>query len=547
MNGFFKQGSGNLKRLEAGGGEQAVTMSADIIEGFLCPICMKDLGTVSQLQGHFEEEHSSEDKAVFQSLKGFFDKAKKRILGDKLETELTPGGEPAKREELGGLSGYDPSWWEEQELGAIRSHTDTFKSVRDARVDHFVVETNKLLIRLDKLLSPEAPADPKKRKAFERAVVQWIPDNEVSACLSCGRSFGLLTRRHHCRLCGRIMCDRCSEFMASSYAHKLVNPGHNFSGEGFLKRSSSNTSINSLVSQDGESHMRVCKTCRKLLERRDVMTEQRNTKPAIVQIYDKMKMCISDAEQILPDYLPMVDSLSQGETVHNFRQALIMRTKLVKLYEAVDQLSKKIMLLPVPSDTNSRQLHLQKSIRIYASNFMQENLMGLQALPTEEEYNKLREARAAEIQRKIAAERQAAMDAQERERRERLARDSQSGNALSAEEGPQFGHRRVGSSGGSEQSKRKLIANKILNSAGSKSHTRSDSEGGVGTDKGWKPVEESTRAQKVSDPMLQQMEIIKGYIKQARQAQRMDEVVMLEQNLKELTAEYTRQKQQESS
>lgn len=47
-------------------------MSADIIEGFLCPICMKDLGTVSQLQGHFEEEHSSEDKALFQQLKGIF-------------------------------------------------------------------------------------------------------------------------------------------------------------------------------------------------------------------------------------------------------------------------------------------------------------------------------------------------------------------------------------------------------------------------------------------------------------------------------------------
>ena len=45
-------------------------MSADIIEGFLCPICMKDLGTVSQLQGHFEEAHSTEDKAVLQSIRG---------------------------------------------------------------------------------------------------------------------------------------------------------------------------------------------------------------------------------------------------------------------------------------------------------------------------------------------------------------------------------------------------------------------------------------------------------------------------------------------
>ena len=44
--------------------------------------------------------------------------------------------------------------------------------------------------------------------------------------------------------------------------------------------------------------------------------------------------------------------------------------------------------------------------------------------------------------------------------------------------------------------------------------------------------------------MLQQMEIIRGYIRQARQAQRLDEVAMLEQNLRDLQLEYTRQQQQ---
>lgn len=67
---------------------------------------------------------------------------------------------------------------------------------------------------------------------------------------------------------------------------KLVNPAHSFNGEGFLKRTNSNTSLNSLVGNEGESIMRVCKTCRKLLERRDIMTELRNTKPPIVKIYD---------------------------------------------------------------------------------------------------------------------------------------------------------------------------------------------------------------------------------------------------------------------
>lgn len=42
----------------------------EIREGFLCPMCMKDLGGVADLQDHFEEAHSNEDKAVLQQLKG---------------------------------------------------------------------------------------------------------------------------------------------------------------------------------------------------------------------------------------------------------------------------------------------------------------------------------------------------------------------------------------------------------------------------------------------------------------------------------------------
>ena len=57
------------------------------------------------------------NNVIFLYFQGFFDKAKKRILGDKPPSESSQGGEPSRREELGGLSGYDPAWWEDQELG----------------------------------------------------------------------------------------------------------------------------------------------------------------------------------------------------------------------------------------------------------------------------------------------------------------------------------------------------------------------------------------------------------------------------------------------
>lgn len=36
-------------------------------------------------------------------------------------------------------------------LGAVRSHLSDFKKHRAARIDHYVVEVNKLIIRLEKV------------------------------------------------------------------------------------------------------------------------------------------------------------------------------------------------------------------------------------------------------------------------------------------------------------------------------------------------------------------------------------------------------------
>lgn len=50
-------------------------------------------------------------------------------------------------------------------VGVTVNHTAYFKKVRDTKIDNFAVETNKLIIRLDKLIN-EAPTDPSKRKGI---------------------------------------------------------------------------------------------------------------------------------------------------------------------------------------------------------------------------------------------------------------------------------------------------------------------------------------------------------------------------------------------
>lgn len=46
---------------------------------------------------------------------------------------------------------------------------------------------------------------------FEKKIVPWQSDSSAVSCYLCSEEFTFLNRRHHCRLCGRIICASCSE------------------------------------------------------------------------------------------------------------------------------------------------------------------------------------------------------------------------------------------------------------------------------------------------------------------------------------------------
>lgn len=39
----------------------------------------------------------------------------------------------------------------------------------------------------------------------------WVPDEAVNKCTSCGTNFNAFVRKHHCRNCGEIFCDKCTQ------------------------------------------------------------------------------------------------------------------------------------------------------------------------------------------------------------------------------------------------------------------------------------------------------------------------------------------------
>ncbi|TRZ02111.1 hypothetical protein DNTS_034933 [Danionella cerebrum] len=52
----------------------------------------------------------------------------------------------------------------------------------------------------------------------------WVKDEQVDSCSSCTVRFSLTERRHHCRNCGQVFCQKCSRFQSEIKRLKISSP-----------------------------------------------------------------------------------------------------------------------------------------------------------------------------------------------------------------------------------------------------------------------------------------------------------------------------------
>lgn len=109
--------------------------------------------------------------------------------------------------------------------GLSRDHTSAFAAIRTKRVERQRLEVQRLEKRLTKLtrmlaempqeggvngsslLPPSLIGQKNQRKMIEQSLVTWEEDAAVSNCPFCKQEFRPWTfRRHHCRMCGRVVC-----------------------------------------------------------------------------------------------------------------------------------------------------------------------------------------------------------------------------------------------------------------------------------------------------------------------------------------------------
>lgn len=149
----------------------------------------------------------------------------------------------------------------------------------------------------------------KKRKELEKKVVPWKPDKEVPFCRWCSKSFNVRRRRHHCRLCGSIMCKRCSIFLLFSEARLIVYDTGRWDPMSSVS-SKKKKKLQEDYDSDEDEHegVRLCESCDQLMDRKlSIMGD--SVTPPISKLYQKLLDIQREATQLRPKYIEMSEAL----------------------------------------------------------------------------------------------------------------------------------------------------------------------------------------------------------------------------------------------
>lgn len=150
---------------------------SEVLEGFLCPICKEDLKSPDRLTAHFDKVHSTdEDQDILKSFKDIFVSAKNKIrqFDEAISTSST--GDSASRSSPRKYNVLAPVY--PQDVGVDCSHMSYFRAIRAPRLERYATETNKLIIRLHKLLT-DMPSDPMQRKQHEKNVCAAVQSSLI--------------------------------------------------------------------------------------------------------------------------------------------------------------------------------------------------------------------------------------------------------------------------------------------------------------------------------------------------------------------------------
>ncbi|PVI01914.1 hypothetical protein DM02DRAFT_332052 [Periconia macrospinosa] len=266
--------------------------------------------------------------------------------------------------------------------GFERNHFDAFTTVRRKKVDREHMEVSRLekrLTKLTQLLANPPPPEPNsspsgfwplsgaknQRKVLEQSIITWEEDAKVSHCPFCQQEFTNYTfRRHHCRMCGRVVCGdpktACSSEVGLNVAATKAEKG---------------------ASAQMNVDVRMCKDCTHTLFSRSDFQRELASKPTDQRSYENLAQFERGIRLLLPRFQKLLMALQDPDKPPSPQQladATKVRKRLMDAFSQFDQAAKRIRDLPTESPT---QLRLQKAVYNQAYNFLSTHMLPLRSLP----------------------------------------------------------------------------------------------------------------------------------------------------------------------
>ena len=270
------------------------------------------------------------------------------------------------------------------DFGTVVDLTGEFRATRDVRNEDTSLRTLQLENRLIRLMDGVAAIYEKYKDSvlsnfrinaevsnLQRSIVPWREDKEVSCCSICEYRFNLILRKHHCRLCGNIVCDdplrRCSREIP------LI----------FLRRITSNLpyrkSIDEIPETVQNEVIRLCLNCIRLvwLPRKFKLDSSPNSLPDLIVLYGRL----NDLSKLINDLLPTFQAALKKLELDNETKDPSKAAELLQLAKLRDRLSRTITTystltkqLANIEPSNSAERRIQDSIKLVASNFVNEKM-----------------------------------------------------------------------------------------------------------------------------------------------------------------------------
>ncbi|KAM7201701.1 vacuolar segregation protein pep7 [Rhypophila sp. PSN 637] len=280
--------------------------------------------------------------------------------------------------------------------GLSQDHTSAFKAIRTKRVERQRLEVQKLEKRLTKLtrmlaeipqeggvngsslLPPSFSVQKSQRKMIEQSLVTWEEDAAVSNCPFCKQEFRPWTfRRHHCRMCGRVVCadsqTGCSTEVGLNVASPHAHPTSEKPG---------------VASGQLSVDVRMCRDCKATIFSHNEFKASVALKPPDLRAYETLRQFERGIELLMPSFQRSLLALQPpGEdgghdkpppTHAQIQEAAKIRKRLTDAFAKYDLAAKRIRDMKTTSPT---QLRLQKAIYTAASTFLHTNLIPLKSVP----------------------------------------------------------------------------------------------------------------------------------------------------------------------